>query len=256
MPPTFDMALIQRCARLRRSPYFEATLRAGCRSYTVYNHMFLPHPLRRPPRRVREAADRGHGLGRERRAAGGDHRPGRLRVHQPAHPEGPVQVRGRPGQVRPHRRPRTAVSSTTPCCCGWARITSGWRWRTATCCCTRRAPPSIPASTSTSANPTCRPCRSRARSRRKWCGGSSETRCRACATTGSGRPTLMASPWWVTRTGWSGEVGYEIYLRDGQQGCRALGSRNGRRKRPGHCAHGPIGHPPASRPESSTTALT
>ena len=42
MPPTFDMALIQRGARLRRSPYFEATLRAGCRSYTVYNHMFLP----------------------------------------------------------------------------------------------------------------------------------------------------------------------------------------------------------------------
>ena len=42
MPSTFDMALIQRGARLRRSPYFESTLRAGCRSYTVYNHMFLP----------------------------------------------------------------------------------------------------------------------------------------------------------------------------------------------------------------------
>ncbi len=42
MKPTFDMALIQRGARLRRSPYFDATLRAGCRSYTVYNHMFLP----------------------------------------------------------------------------------------------------------------------------------------------------------------------------------------------------------------------
>ena len=42
MTETFDMALIQRGARLRRSPYFEATLRDGCRSYTVYNHMFLP----------------------------------------------------------------------------------------------------------------------------------------------------------------------------------------------------------------------
>lgn len=42
MPATFDMSLIQRGARLRRSPYFEATLRAGCRGYTVYNHMFLP----------------------------------------------------------------------------------------------------------------------------------------------------------------------------------------------------------------------
>lgn len=36
------MGLIQRGARLRRSPFFEATLRAGCKSYTVYNHTFLP----------------------------------------------------------------------------------------------------------------------------------------------------------------------------------------------------------------------
>ena len=38
----FDMSLIQRGARLRRSPFFEATQRYGCRAYTVYNHMFLP----------------------------------------------------------------------------------------------------------------------------------------------------------------------------------------------------------------------
>jgi len=38
----FDPAKIQRGARLRRSPYFEATQRAGCRGYTVYNHMLLP----------------------------------------------------------------------------------------------------------------------------------------------------------------------------------------------------------------------
>ena len=42
MAYTFDMSLIQRGARLRRSPYFDATLRHGCRGYTVYNHMFLP----------------------------------------------------------------------------------------------------------------------------------------------------------------------------------------------------------------------
>ncbi len=38
----FDPAFIQRGARLKRSPYFEATQRAGCRGYTVYNHMLLP----------------------------------------------------------------------------------------------------------------------------------------------------------------------------------------------------------------------
>ncbi len=42
MTATFDMARVQRGARLRRSPYFEATQRYGCRAYTVYNHMLLP----------------------------------------------------------------------------------------------------------------------------------------------------------------------------------------------------------------------
>jgi aminomethyltransferase len=36
------MALIQRGARLRRSPFFDSTLKAGCKAYTVYNHTFLP----------------------------------------------------------------------------------------------------------------------------------------------------------------------------------------------------------------------
>ena len=42
MTASFDMATIQRGARLRRSPYFNATLEHGCKAYTVYNHMFLP----------------------------------------------------------------------------------------------------------------------------------------------------------------------------------------------------------------------
>ena len=42
MTALFDMAKIQRGARLRRSPFFNATLEGGCSSYTVYNHMLLP----------------------------------------------------------------------------------------------------------------------------------------------------------------------------------------------------------------------
>jgi len=38
----FDMGLIQRGARLRRSPFFAATQRYGARAYTVYNHMLFP----------------------------------------------------------------------------------------------------------------------------------------------------------------------------------------------------------------------
>lgn len=43
MSQAFDIATIARGARIRRSPFFEATQRYGCRSYTVYNHMYLPN---------------------------------------------------------------------------------------------------------------------------------------------------------------------------------------------------------------------
>jgi aminomethyltransferase len=42
MATPFDMRLIQCGARLRRTPYFEATQRYGAKGYTVYNHMFFP----------------------------------------------------------------------------------------------------------------------------------------------------------------------------------------------------------------------
>jgi aminomethyltransferase len=38
----FDMNLVQRGARLRRSPYFDATQRWGAQAYTVYNHTLFP----------------------------------------------------------------------------------------------------------------------------------------------------------------------------------------------------------------------
>jgi aminomethyltransferase len=38
----FDMNLVQRGARLRRTPFFEATQRHGAAAYTVYNHMLFP----------------------------------------------------------------------------------------------------------------------------------------------------------------------------------------------------------------------
>jgi glycine cleavage system aminomethyltransferase T len=38
----FDMALVQRGARLRRSPFFEATQKYGPRGFTVYNHTLFP----------------------------------------------------------------------------------------------------------------------------------------------------------------------------------------------------------------------
>jgi aminomethyltransferase len=42
MAKPFDMALVQRGARLRRSPFFEATQRYGPKGFTVYNHILFP----------------------------------------------------------------------------------------------------------------------------------------------------------------------------------------------------------------------
>ena len=41
MPP-FDMGLVQRGARNRRTPYYEATQRYSPKGFTVYNHMYFP----------------------------------------------------------------------------------------------------------------------------------------------------------------------------------------------------------------------
>jgi glycine cleavage system aminomethyltransferase T len=38
----FDMSLVQQGARIRRTPYFEATQRYGPMGFTVYNHMLFP----------------------------------------------------------------------------------------------------------------------------------------------------------------------------------------------------------------------
>jgi glycine cleavage system aminomethyltransferase T len=38
----FDMGLVQRGARNRRTPYYQATQRYGPKGFTVYNHMYFP----------------------------------------------------------------------------------------------------------------------------------------------------------------------------------------------------------------------
>lgn len=42
MAEPFDMSLVQRGARNRRTPYHEATQRYGPKGFTVYNHMYFP----------------------------------------------------------------------------------------------------------------------------------------------------------------------------------------------------------------------
>jgi aminomethyltransferase len=42
MAEPFDMSLVQRGARNRRTPYYDATQKYGPKGFTVYNHMYFP----------------------------------------------------------------------------------------------------------------------------------------------------------------------------------------------------------------------
>lgn len=42
MTEPFDMGLVQRGARVRRTPFYEATQKYGPKGFTVYNHMYFP----------------------------------------------------------------------------------------------------------------------------------------------------------------------------------------------------------------------
>ena len=66
--------------------------------------------------------------------------------------------------------------------------------------------------------PTWRRCRSRGHGRRTSSATSSATRWPTCATTAAPRPRVDGIPVVVSRTGWTGEVGYELYLRDTSRG--------------------------------------
>ncbi len=93
----------------RKSPYFEATKRAGCKSWGLYNHMLLPtlydDPVTEYWALLNDVTMWDVAVERCVEISG----PGRVRVHEPAHVPRPHDVRGGAVQVRaPHRRRRGA----------------------------------------------------------------------------------------------------------------------------------------------------
>ena len=102
----FDMSLVQRGARNRRTPYYEATQRHEPKGFTVYNHMYFPIRFDYVRGGVRDAA---HGVTlwdvaveRCLEISG----PGRVPLRPAADAARPLEVRGRPGQVRADLRQR------------------------------------------------------------------------------------------------------------------------------------------------------
>ena len=98
-----------------------------------------------------------------------------------------------------------------------AEITSGSRSPTATSSCGRRVLPPTPAWTSRSVNPMCHRCNSGPKSGEimtalfgDWI--------EELAYYWLRETELDGIPLVVSRTGWSSELGYEIYLRDGSRG--------------------------------------
>ena len=88
----------------RKSPYFEATKRHGCKSWGLYNHMLLADAVRRPGHRVPRAPERRHAVGRRGRALRRGSGAGRVRPCEPGHLSRSDEGRADAGSVRaPHR---------------------------------------------------------------------------------------------------------------------------------------------------------
>ncbi len=202
----------------RRSPFFEKTLEAGCSAYDIYNHMYLPGFYADP---VEEYWALLNGVTlwdvsveRIVEITG----PGCVRVHEHADLPRPDQMRRRARASTCSSPPRTAASSTTRSCCASRTIAGGWPSPTATPACGRVAWRSTAGWTSRSASRRSTRSRSRDPSR--------TTRWSAC----SAPAILDIKYYWtlqtevdgipvvISRTGWTGEVGYEIYLRDPSRG--------------------------------------
>ena len=83
----------------RRSPFFEATLRAGCKAYDIYNKMYLPAEYDDVEVEYRRPERGRHVVGRRRRAHRRGQRPRRRPPDRHAHLPRPDEVRGQAGQV-------------------------------------------------------------------------------------------------------------------------------------------------------------
>ena len=217
-PATTDSSTLYFGPWYRRSPFFEKTLEAGCSAYDIYNHMYLPgyyaDPIEEYWALLNDVTVWDVSVERIVEITG----PGRVGVHQHADLPRPDEMRRRPGQVRAHhgrgrrhrQRPGPAPDRGEPLVAGAGRL--GCRAVGA-----RRRDPRRDGRQGPRARGLSRS-RSRAPSRRTSCG-----RC-------SARPSIDIKYYWtlttevdgipvvISRTGWTGEVGYEIYLRDPSRG--------------------------------------
>src|SRR5467141_2363043 len=165
MPARFDPELIQRGARLRRSPFFEATQRAGCLGYTIYNHMLLPIRYDDFEAEYRKLlADVtlwDVAVERNVEVAG----PDGLRFAQLLTPRDLSKCPAGEGRYVVLADESGGIV-TTRCSCGSTRTASGSPAPTATCCSGRRESRAAALSRSSYASSTSPRCRSRGRNRR------------------------------------------------------------------------------------------
>ena len=137
MAEPFDMSLVQRGARNRRTPYYEATQKYGPKGFTVYNHMYFPIRFDSFEKEfdalLNDVTLWDVSVERCLEISG----PDGFTVRAAAHAARPVEVRGRSGEVRADLSTATAASSTTRCSPAWTRTRSGSRSHPATRCCSR-----------------------------------------------------------------------------------------------------------------------
>ncbi len=147
--------------RIRKSPYFEATLRWGAKGFLVYNKTYLPMGYRSLEEEFWQTVNAvtlwDVAVQRIVEIRG----PDALRFADSLTPRDLSKTPVGSGRYVVITGRPTAASSTIRCCCAWPRIASGCRGPTATSCSGPRGWPSIRGSRFRSASPTWRPCRSR-----------------------------------------------------------------------------------------------
>ena len=124
----------------RKSPFFEATLRWGCRAYDVYNHMYLPayydDLVSEYWALVNDVTLWDVGVERVMQISG----PDGFALTNMLTCRDLTRCAAGQGKYAPIIAP-TAVSSTTRSCCAATKTPSGYAWLTATPTCTRWAWP-------------------------------------------------------------------------------------------------------------------
>ena len=240
----------------RRSPYWQRTVEAGCTSWDLYNHMLIPTLYDDDEKEYWHLVEHVEAVGRGRRAPGRDHRPRRGAVHAAPHVPGPVALRGVQCKYAPIIAPDGGIVNDPIL----LRLGENHFWLSLADSDAMLYALGVQAFAGmdvTIREPDVSPLQVQGPKSKDVIRNAVRRRGRRTSgTTGAGRGSSTTSRSSCRGPGWTGEVGYEIYLRDAIARHGAVGPGDGGRRRRTRSGRSRRATSGAWRPGSSTTATT